>query len=53
MEDEAETYRLCILAEGEIGVVADCGFTRLNARELADKLAKEAFERLETAPFTL
>lgn len=53
MESEAETYRFCILAAGEIGVVADCGFKRLTARELADKLAKEAFERLETAPFSL
>src|ERR1700677_4152402 len=45
-EDEVATYRLRVMADGEIGAIPNEEFEQLTAQELAERIVREAVERL-------
>jgi hypothetical protein len=45
-EDEVATYRLCVMADGEIGAIPNEGLEQLTAQDLAERIVREAVDRL-------
>ena len=45
-EDEVATYRLCVMADGEIGAIPNEGLEQLTAQGLAERIVREAVDRL-------
>jgi hypothetical protein len=48
MDGERDQYRLCDLG-GEIGVIVDSDFSQLSAKRLAERIVRDAFERIAPA----